>query len=75
MTNSYIPAGGNFYVFQGASEAAESVAILSEQATWKNVKSHPAQRVAMKIARHLRYFSVAIHNGITPSSRLGGVPF
>ena len=29
----------------------------------------------MKIARRLRYFSVAIHNGITPSSRLGGMPF
>jgi hypothetical protein len=42
MVNIYAFAGGNFGVFQGAREAA---------------------------------VSVAIHNGIAPSSRLGDGPF
>ena len=75
MVNIYAFAGGNFGVFQGASEAAVSVAILPELATQKNAKSPPARRVAMKMARRQRCSSVAIHNGIVPSSRLGGGPF
>jgi len=75
MVNIYAFAGGNFGVFQGASEAAVSVAILSERATQKNTKIPPARRVAMKMARRLRCSSVTICNDIAPSSRLGGGPF
>jgi hypothetical protein len=58
LLNTFAFAGENFDVFQDAREVAVSVAILSERATRKNAKGLPARRVAMKMARRLRFSSV-----------------
>jgi hypothetical protein len=56
---------------QGASEAPVSVRILVERATPAGTQK-TAARVALKTARRPRCSSVAMRNGIAPSSRLGG---
>ena len=55
---------------QGASEAPVSVRILVERATLAGTQKTAARRVALKTARRLRCSSVAMRNGIAPSSRL-----
>lgn len=57
---------------QGASEAPVSVRIPVERATLAGTQKTAARRVALKTARRLRCSSVAMRNGIAPSSRLGG---
>ncbi len=59
-------------VGQGASEAPISGEILAERATPAGAQRTAARRVALKTARRLRCSSVAMDNGIAPSSRLGG---
>jgi len=48
-------AVGNLVIFQGASEAVISAAILPERATRKNGQIATALRVGLKIGRGLRW--------------------
>ena len=56
---------------QGASEAPVSVRILVERQR-RPTPERLRPGVALKTARRLRCSSVAMRNGIAPSSRLGG---
>jgi hypothetical protein len=62
--------------FQGASEAAVSIAILVERDfSLKSAQTTAARTVEYKMARRLPCFPVAGRNGHIRLSRLGGGPF
>jgi len=68
-------AGEAFGDFQGASEAAVSFWILSEQATRKIAKSLPARRVGLKTGWRRRCGSLSAPIGDARSPRLADSPF
>jgi len=68
-------AGEAFGDFQGASEAAVSVWILSERATRKIAKSLPARRVGLKTGWRRRCGSLSAPIGDARSPRLADSPF
>jgi len=61
-------AVGNLAIFQGASEAVISAAILPERATRKNGQITTALRVALKIGRGCVGFAVTARRGDAPAN-------